>query len=71
MEDREVSQKEVVYVLLNGAHEKSKDFFDFQTKNWRYAIRGKTTELRSLRIIVTFADNGLLIITIIQIGRKP
>ena len=70
MEDREVSRQEVLFVLLNGVHEKSKDVFDFQVKRWKYAICGKTVESRGLRIVVTFAEDGLLIITVIQIGKK-
>lgn len=66
--ERKITLPEILYVLLNGAHEKSKDRFDEIFNAWNYAIRGKTVDERLLRIIVSFEqETKLLIITAIQL----
>ena len=66
---RRISRPEILYVLLNGHHEKRKDRFDDLYGAWNYAIRGKTVDQRDLRIIVSFDRTGMLIITAIEIRR--
>lgn len=56
------------YVLKTGSHEPSKDKFDETYSEWNYAIRGKTLDKRELRIIVTFDEDGLLLITVIDLN---
>ncbi len=65
---RGISRPEILFVLLNGWHEKSRDRFDEYSWNWTYAIRGKTVDARELRIIVSFDDDGMLIITAIELN---
>jgi hypothetical protein len=67
MTQRDVSRNDVTEVLLNGYHEKSKDAFDFHYRCWKYALRGKVDEIKDIRVIVSFDDFGLLIITVIDI----
>ena len=54
-------------VLRTGYHEKKKDQWDFSHKAWNYAIRGKTIDNEELRVIVSFDENGMLIITAIRL----
>ena len=65
--ERNITRPEILYVLKNGNHEKAKDEFQERYKSWNYAIRGKTLDERLLRIIVSFDENGMLIITAIDL----
>lgn len=65
--ERFLSLPDVIEVLSNGYHEKTKDTWDSIFKSWNYAIRGKTVDQDPCRIIVSFEDNGLLIITVIRL----
>lgn len=66
-EERRIGRDEVIFVLLHGRHEKAKDVFRENWKNWAYAIRGKTLDSRELRIVVAFDPAGMLIITAIDL----
>ena len=65
---RVISRPEVLYVLRRGYHEKRKDKFEAFYRTWNYAIRGKTTDKRDLRIIVSFDERKMLIITAIDLN---
>ena len=54
-------------MLKNGYHERIKDSYDEQHKEWNYAVRGKTLEKKILRVVVSFDPRGLLIITAIDL----
>lgn len=68
-EQRNITLPEMIEVLRNGYHEKSKDKFDEQWKSWNYSMRGKTDcEKRELRVIVAFDESTeMLIITAIDL----
>ena len=66
--ERQITRPEMLYVLRHGWHEKRKDVFDTRYHAWNYAIRGKTIDGRPLRVVVSFEDRGLLIITAIALG---
>ena len=65
--ERSITRPEYEWVLMNGWHEKAKDAYQERYKNWNYAIRGKTVDDRELRVVVSFEENGLLIITLIDL----
>ena len=65
--ERNIIATEYEYVLKNGFHESKKDVFDNVYKTWNYAIRGKTVDKRELRVVVSFDENDLLIITVIDL----
>lgn len=65
--ERNVTRPEILYALVNGFHEKRKDKFEESYNAWNYSIRGKTIDARSLRIIVSFDENDMLIITAIDL----
>lgn len=64
---RAITRPEIVYVLRYGFHEKKKDKFESRYDTWNYAVRGKTVDKRELRIIVSFDENNMLIITAIDL----
>ena len=65
--ERQITRPEILYVLKNGYHEKRKDKFDESYNSWNYSVRGKTVDRRELRVIVSFDESGMLIITAIDL----
>jgi hypothetical protein len=65
---RRINRAEVLQVLRTGHHEKAKDTYDAAHKAWNYAVRGKSLDLRELRIVVSFDQAGMLIITAIDLN---
>ncbi len=65
--ERQITRPEILYVLKNGYHEKRKDKFDEACNSWNYSVRGKTVDRRELRVIVSFDESGMLIITAIDL----
>ncbi len=59
---------EILRVLRVGFWEKRKDEFKQEFQAWNYAIRGKTVDARDLRVIVTFEEPGMLLITAIDLN---
>jgi len=62
-----VTRVEYLYILRHGFHEKAKGKFDLAYDAWNYAIRGKTVDRRNLRVIVSFDEENMLIITVIEV----
>lgn len=65
---RNITDPEIRHVLLSGWHERKKDEFKEEYGAWNYAIRGKTVDNRELRIAVSFDEEGMLIITAIDLS---
>ena len=65
--ERKISRTEVGYVLRHGWHEKKNDQYEERFKAWNYAVRGKTPDKRELRVIISFNENNMLIITAIEL----
>lgn len=70
--ERSVAVADIVHALIGGWHEEAKDEFKQEYQAWNYAIRGSTVDERELRIIVSFDENRILVITVIRLakGRK-
>ena len=67
--ERKISVAEVVHILKTGYEEKNKTHFDEDNNKWKYAIRGKTKiDGLDVRVIVTFDEFDMLIITVMHIG---
>ena len=67
--ERAVLRREMTYVLKHGYHEKAKDKFDEHHKAWNYSIRGKTLDGKDLRVIVSFENESMLVVTVIEVGK--
>lgn len=65
--ERFVTLPDILEILHTGYHEKIKDQWDVAYKVWNYAIRGKDVDQEDIRVIVSFDQNGLLIITVIRL----
>ena len=70
MDERNISFLDAVHILKNGYHEKKKTCFHDASNKWRYAIRGKTIENIDVRVVITFDDNNMIIITVIDLVNK-
>lgn len=60
---RKIILPDILYVLMNGRHEKARDKFDEAYHEWNYAVRGRTVDKDEIRVIVSFDKTQLLIIT--------
>lgn len=69
-QERFLSLPDVIEVLRNGHHEKAKDTWEEKYQSWNYAIRGKTADQKTCRIIVSIDVVGLLIITVICLDKE-
>lgn len=65
--ERLITRPEVLFVLGHGHHEKKKDKLEERYQSWNYSIRGKPVDKRELRVIVSFDENRMLIITAIEL----
>lgn len=66
MDEREITEFEVESVLSSGSWVKRRDRYEEEHKSWSYCFEGDSIEERSLRIIVTFEDPDLLVVTTIE-----
>lgn len=67
--ERDITRPEILYVLKNGWHEAKKDVYEERYGVWNYAVRGMTLDSKDLRVVVSFDENGMLIITAIDLNR--
>ncbi len=67
--ERDVTRPELLHALLNGFHEKRKDRFEEAYNAWNYSVRGKTIDARTLRVVVSFDESNMLIITAIDLAK--
>ena len=68
-QERHINREDMLYVLETGFHEKRKDAYNNEVKTWNYAMRGKTVDMKEIRVVVSFDSARLLIITVIPVGR--
>lgn len=68
--ERRIVLSDAIYVLKTGYHEKAKTKFDEVHSTWKYAIRGKTVENLSIRVIISFFKEDMFIITVMHILDK-
>jgi hypothetical protein len=64
-----IDLQDTLSVLMTGNHEKEKTGFDNKFQIWRYAIRGKTEDLETVRVIVSFPKE-MMIITVIKLKKN-
>ncbi len=77
MRERKISELDVIYLLsgkkgYNRKRNKKKDIFELfsiceKSQDWKYCIEGNDIDGRSLRVIITFTEDLMPIITVIKI----
>lgn len=65
--ERRIDIATTKHVLLNGCEDKPKTRFDKSNNKWKYAIKGTTLDDLLVRVIVTFDEKGLLVITVMHV----
>ena len=68
--ERKIGLSDALYVLKTGHHEKAKTKFDETHNTWKYAIRGNSLERLDIRVIVAFNEDGVLIITVMNVSKN-
>lgn len=68
--ERDISLLDALYVIKNGYREPKHDQFKEEWQSWNYAVQGKTLQSDLVRVIISFDENNLLIITVIKIISK-
>jgi hypothetical protein len=68
--ERSVAVADVAYALINGWHEADKDEFRREHQAWNYAVRGSTIDRHQVRIVVSFDENRMLVITVIRLAKE-
>ena len=61
-----IDLQDTIHVLKTGFHEKSKTLFNNAYQTWKYAIRGKTEDLKDVRVIITFSSE-MMIVTVMEL----
>lgn len=64
-----IDLRDTLHVLKMGRHEREKTGFDNKFQIWKYAIRGETEELETVRAIVSFPNEKMMIITVIKLQK--
>lgn len=64
-----IDLQDTLHVLKTGRHEREKTGFDNKFQIWKYAVKGKTEELETVRVIVSFPNETMMIITIIKLQK--
>ncbi len=62
----DIDLHDTLHVLKTGFHEHKKPEFNNKFKNWHYAIRGRTEDLKTVRVIICFTDE-MLIVTVMEL----
>ena len=69
--ERDITLLDAFYVIKNGYREPKHDNFKEEFQAWNYAVRGITLQNDAVRVIISFEENGkLLIITVINTVRR-
>lgn len=69
-QDRQISELDVIHILKGDAgrkRNKRKDSYDPGKEDWKYCFEGFDIDGLKIRIIITFEDEYLLVITVIRI----
>jgi hypothetical protein len=62
--DDNIDLQDTLHVLKTGYHENKKTSFSNAYQTWNYAIRGKTEDLKEVRVIISFSSE-MMIVTVI------
>ena len=69
-QDRQIRDLDVIYILKGRVarkRNKRKDTYDLGKQDWKYCIEGVDIDGLKIRVIITFEEAYLLVITVIRI----
>ena len=69
--ERDITLLDALYVIKTGHRVPKHDQYKEEWRAWNYALQGKTLQGDTARVIVSFDEHGLLIITVINLSQNP
>ena len=69
MAERDIDLADVEEAISCGHREPRKDSLTPDKTAWKYAIRAKLSNQKEIRVVVTKLDNGVLLITAIDLNK--
>lgn len=68
--ERDITLHDALYVIKMGYRVPERDEYKVEFASWNYAIEGRTLQDEKIRVIISFDEDFMLIITVINITRK-
>jgi hypothetical protein len=68
--ERDITLGDALYVIETGYRVPSRDEYREEHKAWNYVIEGDTLQDEKLRIVISFDEDLMLIITVINLVKK-
>lgn len=68
--EREVTALDALYVVRTGHRVPARDEYHEEYEAWNYAIEGDTLQGDKLRVIISFEEDLMLVITVIKLTKK-
>ena len=68
--ERDITLNDALHVIRNGYRVPKNDQFEEKWQAWNYAIQGTSLQSENIRVIISFDEDEMLIITVINIGRR-
>ena len=62
----DLDMPDTLHVLRTGIHESKKTTFSNKFQKWNYAIRGRTEDLKEVRVIISFTEE-MMIVTVMEL----
>jgi len=67
--ERDITLLDALHVIKTGYRELKKDQYKEEWQAWNYAVRGISLQGDMIRVIISFENDGMLIITVINLSR--
>lgn len=68
--ERPVTELDAIHVINNGCRVQQRDDYDEIKKGWSYAFEGYTLQEDWARVIVAFAEDILVIVTVMTVKKS-
>lgn len=68
--ERQISDMDITHALVTGEHESHRDVYRSDFRAWNRAIKGHTIDGRLIRVVVSFDEDYMIIITVFPLGRS-
>ena len=68
--ERDITLPDALHVIKTGYRELKHDQYKEEWKAWNYAVRGISLQSEPVRVIISFDENEMLIITVINLTQR-
>lgn len=68
--ERDITLLDALHVIKTGYREPKYDQYKDEWQTWNYAIRGSTLQDEAIRVVISFDEKQMLIITVINLERR-